>query len=70
MLTSQANTGPTQARYLHPSRHRLHEQHGKERLMPPWLVWVSWASLALALACALVIALDLQAGHGQRKCGS
>lgn len=33
--------------------------------MPEWLVVLSWASLALALLCALVIVLDLLVGHRQ-----
>ena len=34
--------------------------------MPGWLILLSWVSLALALACALVIALDLARGHRQQ----
>ena len=34
--------------------------------MPPWLIWLSWTSLALAVACALVILIDILAGHRQK----
>lgn len=33
--------------------------------MPGWLIWLSWASLALGLLCALVITADILAGHRQ-----
>jgi hypothetical protein len=31
----------------------------KARMVPAWLHWLSWGSLALAFACALVIAADV-----------
>jgi hypothetical protein len=34
--------------------------------MPGWLVLFSWASLALGFLCALIIVLDILAGHPQK----
>lgn len=42
-----------------PGREPQPRRAVKGRMVPPWLHWLSWASLALAFACALAIAVDV-----------
>ena len=65
----RANHAMAAARWVSPGDARacsLQAGSGKERRMPTWLMVVAWLGVGLGVGSALIVALDIVAGHRQR----